>query len=922
MFLILILVLISGNVAPALAQVGALTAQPGPDWAAYQPGRLLVRLEEGVSINAGGRLLAEYGAQYLDTIYGSPVQIWQVPEGQELALAQQLSAEAEVRYAEPDYVYTAFNTIPNDSHYNKQWSHSKTNAPQAWDLATGSSDIIIAIVDTGVDLGHPDLVGKLVPGYDVYNNDANPLDDNGHGTHVAGIAAANTNNGTGVAGVSWGARLMPVKALNNQGSGNISHITAGIYWAYQNGADIINLSLGGSVYSQSMQDAVNAAHSAGSLVVAAMGNCRTAGDGCPVANPVMYPAGLNNVFAVASTGPTDAYAPYSQYGSHCDVAAPGGAMEWYQDPDGIYSTMPTYDVLMTTVGFAKNYDFVHGTSQATPYVAGLGALVWSYAPWLTADQVQAAIEDSAVDLGAPGWDVNYGHGRVNAYAALASIPIQPDAPALNTISNPDGDGNYLVDWNTVNLANSYVLQEDDNISFTSPQQVYSGASSQYSITGRGGGSWYYRVKAVNQAGSSAWSNTRSVTVKPAAPSLSTITNPSNQDAYLLDWSETAGAQGYLLQEDDNNTFSSPITRYTGVDSQYQVTGQASGNWYYRVQAFNAGGESAWSSVRATSVAAHLYLPPAFNPINNPDNLDTFILDWQTVPLTATYTYSLELSREAYFVQPQMIYTGTETVYTATVPDAGYWYFRVRVTGPGGDSAWSETVSTNVAGRVMLPLLVGNAGPSMNPVWETLLTENFEGLFPGSLWTLTDSFDGYGEYLWAKRACRPHLGSLSGLGAGGGADGAGLNCGDDYPDNVKAWMFAGPYDLRDAQAVELQYHHWINLEYGETADPILEYDWLCYMYSDDGSWFSGYCFSGNSSGWSEKVFNLMGNLVADLEDLDQVWFGFYFKTDGSVHYAEGAYLDDVQIRKCTQNCSLGMQAQAEEQGVRFEIELSP
>ena len=172
---------------------------------------------------------------------------------------------------------------------------------------------------------------------------------------------------------------MPLRTLNNEGSGWTSDSTAAIMWAVNNGADVINMSLGGSTYFQSAQDAVEYAYDNGVPVIAAMGNDNT--------STKAYPAAYDYVIAVSATGPSDEKASYSNYGSHVDVAAPGGNMGWYHDSKGIYSTMPTYNVyLTTTYSYYKNYDYLHGTSQACPQVAGLVALLLSIDPALTVDE--------------------------------------------------------------------------------------------------------------------------------------------------------------------------------------------------------------------------------------------------------------------------------------------------------------------------------------------------------------------------------------------------------------------------------------------------------------------------------------------------------------------------------------------------------
>lgn len=501
---VLLLLLIS------LAVGDPATAAPAPEAhrtpsGDFKPGELLLRFEADVPASVAADVPARYGTQRVRTLYHSDVEVWRVPQGQELALAEQLSADPSIAYAEPNYVYRAF-VEPNDPDWIKQWALQKVGAPAAWDLSTGSADVIVAIIDTGVDDTHPDLVGKLVDGYDFVDYDTDPHDLNGHGTHCAGIAAAAANNGTGIAGLDWQARIMPIRALNERGNGYVSDITDGIIWAYEHGAIVLSLSLGGLNASNAMQDAINDAHAAGSLVVAAMGNDRQDD------NPTNYPAACNNVVAVAATDPNDQYAPYSQFGSHCDIAAPGGVMSYYHDPNGIYSTMPTYPVYLTTqYSYDTHYDYLKGTSQATPHVAGLASLIWAINPGLAPDQVQDIIESTAVDLGGAGWDPDYGHGRIDALAALGAVPPPlPGAPTLLPIDNSDGD--YLVDWDDVPNADSYTLEEDDDPNFGSPLVRYTGPDSQFQVVDQLAGTWHYRVRASNVSGESPWSAPQSVEV--------------------------------------------------------------------------------------------------------------------------------------------------------------------------------------------------------------------------------------------------------------------------------------------------------------------------------------------------------------------------------------------------------------------------
>ncbi|MBN1260260.1 MAG: peptidase S8 [Anaerolineae bacterium] len=688
--LALMLLVLAGGQLDAASIEGLLSR--APDAAVeVQPGEILVKFRDEATLNTVAGLLAAAKAEPVRALYGSDVQLLHVPAGDEWQAVAILENDPRVVYAEPNFLYHAFTT-PNDPEFSKQWAHTRMQSEAAWDLTTGSAGITIAILDSGVDEGHPDLSGKLVAGYDFIDGDSNPHDLNGHGTHVSGIAAATTNNGAGVAGTDWQARIMPVRVLNEEGTGSTSGIIEGINWAVANGADVLNMSLGGPSASPSLQTAINNAHNAGALVIVSMGN-----DDSGIAQ---YPAAFSNVMAVAATSQSDTKASYSNYGGHCDIAAPGGDMTYYHDPKGIYSTMPTYDVFMTTAySYSKNYDFAQGTSQASPYVSGLAALVWAQNPSFTPDQVQARIEDTADDLGASGWDQFFGHGRINALAAL-QVSSVPAAPVLAVIGNPDGDGDFLVDWNDVSGATSYELQEDDNAGFSSPQTVYAGAASQFSVAGQPVGAWHFRVRASNGSGDSEWSNSRTVNVLPAAPVLAAIVNPTHADAYTVSWGAVNGADTYTLEEADNPSMTGAIVRYRGTGLQYNVTGQRDGTWHYRVQASGNGLTSAWSSNRSTTVDPHPLGIPVLDAIANGDANGDYTLSWSQVPFATGYL--LEESATPYFDAPQQIYYGAQAAYDVTGQASGTWYYRVRADGPSGMGAWSSARLTRVEFRIFLP----------------------------------------------------------------------------------------------------------------------------------------------------------------------------------------------------------------------------
>ncbi len=386
-------------------------ASSPPNSGEFVPGEVLVKFKSDASLASVRAALSAQDARAVGEVPALGIQRTRVPRGQELAIITVLRHHPLVEYAEPNYIIRAVLT-PDDPDFSSQWGLTKIGAPQAWDVTTGSSDLIIAIIDSGIDLDHPDLSGKIILGYDYVNEDWIPDDDYGHGTNVAGIAAAWTNNGQGVAGVSWGARLMALKVLDAEGSGSYADVASAMIYAADHGAKIINLSLGGDYDSQTLHDAVIYAHNAGCVLAAATGN--------DYGSVVLYPAKYAEAMAVAATDSTDQRAGFSNYGPEVDVAAPGV---------NIYSTH-----------LGGGYTYKDGTSMAAPHVAGLAALIWSAYPSYTNNQVKSRIETTAVDLGDSGWDQYYGHGRIDAHAAALCAPglgASPQSVAFLANDNTD-----------------------------------------------------------------------------------------------------------------------------------------------------------------------------------------------------------------------------------------------------------------------------------------------------------------------------------------------------------------------------------------------------------------------------------------------------------------------------------------------------
>ncbi|WP_432360998.1 S8 family serine peptidase [Sporosarcina sp. UB5] len=339
------------------------------------------------------------GANVVQVIDQLHVEVVTVPAPQMDISIAQYSANPKVRYIEVDRnVHTTGcrSIIPNDPNFDLQWGLEKIMAPEAWCKAvTTPTNIAIAVLDTGIDQDHPDLSAKVSRNV---NFTSSPTVDDiyGHGTHVAGIAGAITDNELFGAGVSFNtANLWNLKVLGDDGVGAFSWVAAGIVDATDARATVINMSLGSSFDSQLLRDAVVYAWDRGVVIVAAAGNDNT--------NAPFFPAAYENVISVAATDQNDEKASFSNFGDGVDVAAPGV---------GIYSTCPNHANVLGCINFGP----LNGTSMATPFVAGLAALIKATFPILSNQSIRLAIESSTDAV--PGSGVLYQFGRINANSAL------------------------------------------------------------------------------------------------------------------------------------------------------------------------------------------------------------------------------------------------------------------------------------------------------------------------------------------------------------------------------------------------------------------------------------------------------------------------------------------------------------------------
>lgn len=387
----------------------AFAASDAPSW---REGRILVKPQAQQLARNVATLLRNQGARALGSLPNQQVLEVAVPIGTEQQVASELANDPSIAFAEPDFLVAPADLTPNDPKYGSAWHLGKIESSRAWELSRGAG-ITIAILDSGVDADHPDLAPKLLPGWNVVNRNGETEDVNGHGTAVAGSAASATNNATGVAAVGWDASLLPVRITNrSDGAAYVSDIARGITWAADQGARVANVSYNASG-SFTVSNAAAYMREQGGLVVISAGN---SGKDIGLADDP-------GIITVSATTSKDTKASWSNYGEFIDVAAPG------------------VSILTTSTG--GRYRTWSGTSFASPVTAGVVALILSANPLLTADEVEQILEDSADDIGDPGWDSRFGAGRVNAGAAveLALLSEEPIdiAPTVSLITPVEGE---------------------------------------------------------------------------------------------------------------------------------------------------------------------------------------------------------------------------------------------------------------------------------------------------------------------------------------------------------------------------------------------------------------------------------------------------------------------------------------------------
>jgi len=667
---------------PPSAAPASEAAPPPPSFAperaaSARTGDVIVRFRRGTELTAMGGAIAQASTSLQASTAGSGLLLVKPQAGESVDdVVARLRANPAVEFAEPNTTVHATLT-PNDTLYasSQQARLTQIGVPSAWDTTTGGAGTTVAVLDTGVDATHEDLSGRVLAGYNFVAGNTNAADDHWHGTFVAGIIAGHANNGKGIAGICWSCNILPVKVLDASGSGNMFWAAQGIDWAVSHGAKVINMSFGGNSADAGLQTAVNNAWSAGVVLVAASGNDDH--------NPVLFPAAFSNVVAVGSVNGSNGLSSFSNVGPELDLVAPG---------EGITSTM------CGCGGNTSGYAGGSGTSFASPEVAGVAALLIGAGTTNNATVV-STMKSTATDLGAAGFDNNYGSGLVNAAAALGD-----STPPTVSITSPTNGATVS---GTVNMAatasdnvgvNKVRFWVDNNYFSFDTTAPY---SKTWDTTTWANGAHTVKVEAVDDAGNSSGIQTVSVTVNNVdnTPPTVSITAPSNGATVSGTVNMTATASDNVGVNKvrfwvDNWYFSFDTT--APYSKTWDTTTWANGAHTVKVEALDDAGNS--SGIQTVSVTVNNVdsTPPTVS-ITSPTNGATVS---GTVNITATASDNVSLDKVRFWVDNTYLSFDTTAPYSKTW-DTTTWSngahtVKVEAIDDAGNSSGVQSIAVTVS----------------------------------------------------------------------------------------------------------------------------------------------------------------------------------------------------------------------------------
>lgn len=595
--------------------------------------RLIIKYKPSVNKNEVRAKVSSFeGTANIADVSPINLEVISLPESLKNKIKAALAADPRVQYVEEDSIaYAAL--LPNDPMIGEQWYLGKVGMYNLWDKNFGQNGPVIAVLDTGVFGQHADLQGKMVPGRDFINNDTDPADDHGHGTAVSGVVAANTNNAYGVAGGCPGCRIMPVKVLGANGSGPASAILSGIRHAVDNGATVINMSLSGMSFMQSVQDAIYYAESKGVVVVAAAGNDSS--------GEIHYPSGFDKVIAVGATDQNDVTASFSNFGWWVDLAAPG----------------TSFRMLGRS---ANTFVLQQGTSFASPLVASVVGVLKTAFPQATRQQINEALVKTT-DPCCSGRSMEAGRMNANrAYDYLANLnptppPPPPPPPADTTrpvvsVTAPANGTNSTIGTTITMNANA-----SDNVAVTKVE-FYNGTTllttdtaSPYSYawntTGQTAGSKSLTARAYDAAGNNQTS--AAVTINLTTPTPADTTAPTvSLTAPAANSSVTVGSTVNMTANAADNVAVTRVEFYNGTtllgsdatspySYAWNTTGQTTGSKSLTAKAFDAAGNTRSSAAVAITLSnPNMSVPGDANGDGKVNALDLSILisrDGQNYP---------------------------------------------------------------------------------------------------------------------------------------------------------------------------------------------------------------------------------------------------------------------------------------------------
>ena len=619
-----------------------------------------------------------------------------------LAQANDLAQRPEVLFAEPDMIFSVTQyLIPNDPLFGSLWglrqaSDIDMDADEAWDITIGVPSITIAVFDTGTESSHPDLNAQL--GFDAtgQNSFGEPVTScDNHGTQVAGCITARINNSQGTVGIAPGCISRGVKTLTIPSqapcgiSGSGGNFISAINWAQTNGVRVTNASLGFGA-SASIDTAYTNARNAGLVHFAATGNDGASSIGYPSSSP-----SVNSVGAISQSGNR---ASFSNFGTGIDFVAPG-------------VSIVTTDRAGAPGDSSGNTVTTSGTSFASPYAAGVAALILSKNPFLTPAQVETIMQTTAQDRGTAGYDTTFGFGLVNARAALVATP-DPGPPQNFSVIAPANGATQLVrlptfTWQISNFSTNYQFQLDDNADFSSPILDFNTTLTSFEMTGtplNAATTYFWRVNSSNSLGTNTSMPTpasfTTYTIAPGSFNLSTPADGATAQPLqpALTWTTANLAESYTVTIDNNSDFSSPVAQETVTNFSFTPGSPLapSTQYFWRVQANNLIGSTfATPASRTFTTASNP--PNAFNHLSPPDGqvIPSFTptLDWSDSG--GAITYNLRVDDDILFGSPAVNLTGltnsTFTIGSGVLQNSTRYYWQATAVNPVGQTVGTPAI---------------------------------------------------------------------------------------------------------------------------------------------------------------------------------------------------------------------------------------